>query len=264
MAQIKVSWIVNGILVCLVLFVLFHQQTDNLPDANSFTDSPTKRMSHSRSASGVPIADMHGDGRWDSMHAKLTRDADAGNTKPYVFAGDSLIQRWRDYASWDQSWDSQTVNLGIGGDRTEHILWRLQNGELTPTNPKVVVIMAGTNNHGVDAEDTIKGIKAIVNYIRTEKPSARIVVMALLPRGERPNRLRDKHQIINANLKDTYETDPTHAAAVYVLDIGHEFLTPDGGVPYNLMPDYLHMNAKGYDIWTYHLQNFLVHLKNTE
>eukprot|EP01134_Creolimax_fragrantissima_P008391 CFRG8391T1 len=253
------SGITKFFIACILLIVYLNLEVLSSINEHHPSEAILKHqtMSTPRSANPVPIEDVQGDGRWDSMHAKLCSIAKEGKDKPYVFAGDSLIQRWKDYTSWNRIWDDLAINLGIGGDRTEHVLWRISNGELAPMNPKVVVIMAGTNNHGVDAEDTVKGILAIVEYLRASKPSAKVVVMALLPRGEKPNPLREKNAIVNKLLKDSFVSDPTVPAPVYVLDIGHEYLTRDSVVPYNLMNDYLHMGEQGYEIWSAHLLKFI-------
>lgn len=91
-----------------------------------------------------------------------------------------------------------SLNFGIAGNRTEHVLWRLQNGELEVLAPKVVVLQIGSHNHGDSPEDIAEGIKTICNLIRDKQPQAFLVVLTLLPRGQAPNPLRERHSAVNA------------------------------------------------------------------
>eukprot|EP00123_Amoebidium_parasiticum_P014130 comp22349_c0_seq1/m.33259 comp22349_c0_seq1/g.33259 ORF comp22349_c0_seq1/g.33259 comp22349_c0_seq1/m.33259 type:complete len:219 (-) comp22349_c0_seq1:285-941(-) len=210
-------------------------------------------MAKPRSAMPVAINDVHGDNRWFDMHE---HQVELARTKPasVVLVGDSLVQRWADFPSWQQYF-GDALNLGIGGDRTEHVLWRLQNGSLEPTQPKVVVIMAGTNNHGDSAEDVAAGISAIADYIRGEKPDAHVIIMALFPRGRKPNPLRGKRDTINALLKARYPPGPSVGdTKVHVLDIGAQYLLADGRISETVMPDYLHLNNEAYVAWAGHLR----------
>ena len=90
-----------------------------------------------------------------------------------------------------------SLNFGIGGNRTEHVLWRLQNGELEVLSPKVIVLQVGTHNHGDSADEVAEGIKAICNLVRDKQPQAFLVVLTLLPRGQSPNPLRERNSKVN-------------------------------------------------------------------
>jgi len=141
------------------------------------------------------------------------------------------------------------ANFGIGGDRTQHVLWRIENGELETIKPKAVVLMIGTNNVGADsAEDIAKGVTTIVKTIRAKQPQAKILLLAIFPRGDKPdgklgaanNKLKQVNAII-AKLDDGQH--------VHFLDIGDKFPQPEGALTQEVMPDFLHLSPVGYQIW---------------
>ncbi len=165
-----------------------------------------------------------------------------------IFVGDSITDGWRGggHATWEKSYGKyNALNLGIGGDRTEHVLWRMQNGELDGTDPKAVVMMIGTNNMGSSAEDIIAGVTCDVNVIHAKLPSAKILLLGIFPRGQSANDgARAKIKTINESLAKLDGKDN-----VKYLDIGAKFLEADGTLPKSIMPDALHPNEKGYEIW---------------
>jgi lysophospholipase L1-like esterase len=140
----------------------------------------------------------------------------------------------------------RAANFGIGGDRTQHVLWRLQNGELDGIEPKVVMLMIGTNNMGQDsAEQIAEGVTAVVKEINKRSPKTKVLLLGIFPRGNKPGMIRDKIKDCNmiiAKLDDGGKT-------VKYLDIGGKFLEPDGTLPPEIMYDYLHLTEKGYQIW---------------
>jgi lysophospholipase L1-like esterase len=166
-----------------------------------------------------------------------------------VFIGDSITQGWEGAGkeAWAKHYGQKSaVNLGIGGDQTQHVLWRLQNGNLEGIEPKLAVIMIGTNNaKGSEAEDTAAGIKLIVQEIQKRTPKTKILLLAIFPRGkDADDPLRKKNDKVNSIIKGY--ADAKH---VYFLDIGKSFLQDDGTLPKEIMPDLLHLSPKGYQIW---------------
>lgn len=116
-----------------------------------------------------------------------------------LWLGDALIQDLVNSHIWERHFcQMHSLNFGIAGNRTEHVLWRLQNGELEVLAPKVVVLQIGTHNHGDSPEDIAEGIKTICNLIRDKQPQAFLVVLTLLPRGQAPNPLRERNVAVNA------------------------------------------------------------------
>lgn len=174
-----------------------------------------------------------------------------------VFIGDSITQGWEGGDAkkiWEAKFAShQAVNLGISGDRTEHVLWRLANGNLGALKPKVAVIMIGTNNTGhrqpgvyeCSAAQTAEGITMIVKTLREKWPETKILLLGIFPRGEKPE---DAMRIQNVETnKIIAKLDD--GKMVNYLDIGAKFIGADGTLPKDIMPDFLHLNGKGYQIW---------------
>jgi len=166
-----------------------------------------------------------------------------------LFIGDSITDGWRGNGKevWAQRYEPlKAANFGIGGDKTEHVLWRLQNGELDGITPKVAVIMIGTNNAGRDSAAQIAdGVTAIVHEVRQHLPATKILLLAVFPRGEKPD-FPARAKITEINRIIATLDDGRH---VFFLDIGGRFLQPDGILPASIMPDFLHPNQAGYVIW---------------
>ena len=164
-----------------------------------------------------------------------------------VFVGDSITDGWRGGGKpvWQKHFATfKALNLGISGDSTQHVLWRMKNGELDGYKARLFVIMIGTNNGGDSAPDVAAGITALVNEIKSKQPQARILLLAIFPRSEKPEPGRQKNEEVNkliAKLDD--------GKTVKYLDIGDNFLNPDKSMSKDIMPDFLHPNLKGYEIW---------------
>jgi lysophospholipase L1-like esterase len=187
-----------------------------------------------------------------ASHEKFVSIAKEGKAQ-LVFLGDSITAGWGSKKEiWDKAFGAYTpANFGIGGDRTQHVLWRIQNGELDGIKPKAFVIMIGTNNASSDpAEGIAKGVTAIVETVRAKQPQAKILLLAVFPRGEKastpekPNAGRDKLKQVNAIIAKLDDGKNIH-----FLDIGDKFLQPDGSLTKEIMPDFLHLSAAGYQIW---------------
>jgi lysophospholipase L1-like esterase len=181
-----------------------------------------------------------------------------------VFLGDSITHGWegKGKASWEKHWAPlKAANFGIGGDRTEHVLWRLEHGNFDGLKPKAIVLMIGTNNTGhqgrpqkeldgavyqCTAEQTAEGIKAILGLLRRKCPDAKILVLGIFPRGaNKEDKFRQQNEATNAIVKGYAD-----GQKIFFLDVGAKFLEPDGTLTKTIMPDLLHPNEKGYEIWT--------------
>ncbi len=165
-----------------------------------------------------------------------------------LLLGDSITDGWRSGGKkvYAEAFEPlKSANFGIGGDRTQHVLWRLQNGELEGITPKLCMLMIGTNNGKDPAEDVAAGITAIVKEIHTKSPTTKVLLLGIFPRGEKPNPGREKNDKVNtivAKLDDGGKT-------VKYLDIGAKFMNEDKTISKEIMPDYLHLTEKGYQIW---------------
>ena len=191
-------------------------------------------------------SDGHPQEGFIKAHERFVQIAREGNTD-LLFLGDSITQGWGGQKDiWEKSFGAyHPANFGIGGDRTQHVLWRIENGELDGIKPKVAVLMIGTNNVGSDSADGIaSGVTKIVQTIRQKLPETRILLLAVFPRAHKPNGQRETIQKVNAILAKL--GDDRH---VFFLDIGDKFLEPDGTLPKEIMPDSLHLSPKGYQIW---------------
>ena len=192
---------------------------------------------------------------WIKRHEGFAQQAQKGGVA-ILFMGDSITDFWRNRGSnvWNHYYAPRhAADFGISGDRTEHVLWRIDHGELDGIHPKVVVLMIGTNNTGKENDrktprnsvpEVAEGVRAVVNDLRARLPKSKILLLAIFPRGTLDDPQRAQVALINtliAKLDD--------GKMVKFLDIGPKFLELDGTLPRSVMPDLLHPNAKGYQIW---------------
>jgi lysophospholipase L1-like esterase len=204
-------------------------------------------------------------------HSQLIEKAKHGGIEVY-FEGDSIIRRWGaiDYpdllANWKQNffgWNA--ADFGWGGDQTQNILWRLENGELDAVNPKVVVLLAGTNNIGntsargdadASADDVTRGLQAVVRAIQTKAPAATIVVMGVFPRNDNMAWMPIVDRI-NGNLSRFAD-----GRKVRYLNINDKLADGDGRLFDGMMnaKDRLHPTVKAYQVWADALKPVLTEL----
>ncbi|KAI1903859.1 hypothetical protein AGOR_G00031560 [Albula goreensis] len=203
----------------------------------------------------VPVQDVQGDGRWMSQ---ICFTAECKDAEPEVlFVGDSMVQLMQQQEVWRELFSPlHVLNFGIGGDTTCNVLWRLQNGELQNIRPKVVVVWVGTNNHEHTAEQVAGGILAIAQLLTSRLPRSKVVVLGLLPRGERPNPLREKNAAVNALLRSWLP----RLDGAQLLDVGGCFVHSDGTVSPGDMFDFLHLTAVGYRAIAKPLSDLLMQL----
>lgn len=189
------------------------------------------------------------DESWQRRHQKINDRANQGDVD-LIFIGDSITHGWEGDAGkavWDKFYGSRkAMNAGIGGDRTQHVLWRLDNGNIDGIKPKLAVLMIGTNNSGSDTPDDIAaGITAIVQKLRTKLPETKVLVLGIFPRG--PNADDPKRQVNVATNNIIKSLDD--GKSVFYLDISDKFLNDDGTLERQIMPDLLHLSKQGYEIW---------------
>ena len=168
-----------------------------------------------------------------------------------MFLGDSITQGW-DFAGksvWDLEFAPlQAINLGVSGDRTEHVLWRLQQGAYDQLRPELIVMMIGTNNtgHRMDPpEDIESGVRAILADLRRRYPKAKLAMLAIFPRGETAD---DEMRRNNAEANKLLAPLAREFGAEW-LDLNRAFVDSKGVLSKELMPDLLHPNERGYDAW---------------
>lgn len=196
----------------------------------------------------TPVAGKtNGEKWWNGNYERILTDLKKMEGKVDVcLVGDSITARWNG-ETWQKHWGSlRAVNMGIGGDRTQNVLWRLEHGQLDGYQARLFVVMIGTNNlWGKDANpaDVAEGIKAILALIQAKQPQAKILLLGIFPRGEKPNPGRDKIKAVN-DIISKYA-----GGAVQYMDIGEKFLEADQTISKEVMHDHLHLAPKGYDIW---------------
>jgi len=174
---------------------------------------------------------------------------EVANKIQLVFDGDSITDAWQ--LSGKELWAQRYAGLGafdfgIAGDQTQHLLWRLAQGEVDGIHPKLIAILIGTNNvKNYTAEQIAGATKDIIAGYRKRCPEAAILLQAIFPRNELPtDPMRAKIKTANDAISKLADGDK-----VIYIDFGDRFLSPDGTISKDVMPDFLHPSAKGYQIW---------------
>jgi lysophospholipase L1-like esterase len=218
----------------------------------------------------VPRIEMDSYDFYARHHAELElqKEEIQNKVKPQVvLIGDSITHYWggspigsevNGPTAWQHAFgDMPAINMGFGWDRTQNVLWRLRQGEFEGLTPKWVVLMIGTNNltgtenaRGNTPEETVEGIDAIRREVRRRSPDSKIILMAILPRDQKPDSpLRVQIQRTNRLLAQRFSNGLSNESSVTYLDIGTGFLQPDGSLPQIMMPDGTHPTDAGYQIW---------------
>jgi len=193
---------------------------------------------------------------WMSSHEAFVKQAKQGGID-LLFLGDSITAGWFWGNGGINVWNKcyalrHAAEFGIGYDRTQNVLWRIEHSELDGIKPKVVVLLIGTNNAGNEdngkprntTPEIVEGVAAIVNELRARLPESKILLFGIFPRGETTDPVRGQVRAVNAQLAKLDD-----GKRVTFMDIGSKFLGPDGTLSRSIMPDLLHPNEKGYQIW---------------
>ncbi|MCX6925351.1 MAG: GDSL-type esterase/lipase family protein, partial [Verrucomicrobia bacterium] len=218
----------------------------------------------------IPVPKLENDSYdWHARHADVLRIKDSINPE-VVLIGDSITHFWggepkANHVNGPLSWQSafgkyRTLNLGFGWDRIQNVLWRIDHGELDGLHPRVIVLHIGTNNTSETPNarqntpaEIAEGVSAILRRIRAKTPHARIILMAVFPREQKPDHPR-RAQISEINrLLAPFGKLP----GITLLDIGPKLLQPDGTLSREIMADFCHPTDKGYQIWADALQPVL-------
>jgi beta-glucosidase len=190
---------------------------------------------------------------WEKRAMGATAKAKAEATSiELVFDGDSITDFWqkkdRGLPVWTERYAKyHAFDFAISGDTTQNLLWRLAHGQAEGLHPKLIVLMIGTNNTGFVStpQEIADGVKEIIRDYQKRCPDAVILLEAVFPRGEKPtDPFRLKVNAINEIISKFGDDEK-----VVYIDFGAKFLTPDGELTKEIMPDFLHPNLKGYQIW---------------
>jgi lysophospholipase L1-like esterase len=189
---------------------------------------------------------------WMPRHKQKLANLKKLDKVDLLMVGDSITHSWESgkaKPTWDKYYAKRhPFNIGFSGDRTEQVIWRLQNGAVEGISPKLAIVMIGTNNAGHRKEaskETAAGVGAILKEMRKRLPKTKILLLAIFPRGKDNNdALRKLNQGTNKIIAK-FADDKN----IFFLDLNSKFLGKDGKLPKDIMPDLLHPNGKGYGIW---------------
>jgi lysophospholipase L1-like esterase len=193
------------------------------------------------------VPEPGGSETWHAKHRAMSARAKQGRVD-LIYIGDSIVGNW----NWDGKpvWDYYYAKrngliLGISGDRTQQVLWRLQHGNIDGISPKLAIVMIGQNNGPFNTGEEIgAGVAAIVQTLREKLPETKILVLAIFFRGEKPT--KERAVLAKANEVASKLADEKH---VFYMDVNHLFLRPDGSISASLMPDYEHPSEEGCRVW---------------
>ncbi len=213
-------------------------------------ESPAPAPAAAKVNTATVPAERLKEGWWKQRHEAALKKLDPATE--IVFLGDSITQGWegggkKAFADSFGSW--KTLNLGFSGDRTEHVIWRFANGELEGLKPKLAILMIGTNNTGHNqqaAAETAAGIEKILTDFHAKCPGAKVLLCSILPRSAKPE---DKARKINDEINKLISSFPAKLDFVTYKDMNALFLDKDGVLTKEVMPDLLHPQEKGYQIW---------------
>lgn len=197
------------------------------------------------------IPSTRGDEAWWKQRDRAKREQAKEGGFDLVFAGDSITQGWEGAGKevWEQAFgDVKTLNLGFGGDRTEHLLWRLTRNQMGPNRPQAAVVMIGTNNTGHSMQspaEIAEGVTEVVRTLRAKSPRTKILLLGIFPRGASTD---DPMRVNNQQVNERISRLDDGESVVY-LDLSDVFLESDGTISRDVMPDLLHLSEAGYRRW---------------
>lgn len=183
---------------------------------------------------------------WMQKHEAFVQRAKQGGID-VLFLGDSITHRWPP-AIWDEHLAPlRAAQFGIEGELIQNLHWRLLHGELEGIQPRLVVLLIGTNNvpRPYSSEEIVQGIRDLLSALRGKLPQAKVLLMGIFPRGELPSLLfRDRIRLVNMGLAALDD-----GRSVRFLDLGPRLTQPNGAISKEIMPDFLHLSDQGYQIW---------------
>jgi lysophospholipase L1-like esterase len=192
---------------------------------------------------------------------EINREAGA-RSHTVVFLGDSLTRKW-DPSVWDQHFARlDALNAGVNGDRTEHLLWRVEHGNVQGQNPELVVLLIGTNDIGRNRPSQViaEGVREILIALRAQLPATRILLLGVLPRSESSSSER-RQQVKTLNQLIQNCADHQH---VFYADIGGALLDNVARLARDISPDGVHLSEHGYRLLTARLEQELARLHATK
>ena len=187
---------------------------------------------------------------WRERDRAVTRRAQQGDVD-LAFIGDSITQGWEGAGVdvWKEFYaERKSINLGFSGDRTEHVIWRLQHGNLAKITPKVAVVMIGTNNTGHQLQNPMEvasGVEQILKILKDKTPKTKVLLLGVFPRSKEPLDARRLNNLAINQIIRRFDD----GKRIHYVDIGSVFLEADGSISPTIMPDALHLSPEGYRRW---------------
>lgn len=237
----------NQILLALLLVLAINP----LPAQSTANDAASRRANPAI----IPVS--REGGSTNRQAQVLQRAKDNPGPCDIAFIGDSITQGWEGEKGGKNVWQRyygkrKCLNFGVGGDRTEHVLWRLEQGQVSGIRPKAVVLMIGTNNSNKNKDGTeqyseaeiLEGVQAIVKQLRTRLPETQVLVLGIFPRSPTFSAQRGKLLQINQALARLAD-----GKMIHYLDFGSQLIESDGSISKTIMPDSLHLSEAGYEVW---------------
>ena len=216
-----------------------------IPHFLAFLGCLGQAFSQSTNTAAIPVP-MTKPG-WMERHESMNAKAKQGNID-LIYIGDSIVQRYEGVGKpvWDHYYTPRkALNLGISGDRTQHVLWRLDHGNIDGISPKLAIVMIGQNNGGHNtAPEIAEGVTEVVKRIRNKLPNTKILLLGIFQRREKPT--PERAVLAEANETISKLADST---SIHYMDINSVFVQPDGTIPASLMPDFEHPSELGFKRW---------------
>ncbi len=232
------------------------------PGCNRQTTPSTPEIPlHVATIPTVQTADWANAGEWwIEQHNSFNRIAEIGNIE-IVFLGDSITQLWKidGETIWNDYYASrEAVNFGIGGDQTQHLLWRIDNGNLDGFDAKLVVLLIGINNvyAGHSPQQIADGIEAIIHKIQQKQSDAQLLLLGIFPSSKNAHDPYRQASIETNKIIQGF----VDSKGIHCLDISSVFLNEDGIISETLMPDSLHLSEKGYLLWAEAMEPIMINL----
>lgn len=189
-------------------------------------------------------------GGWLKRHEEMNRRLAQGKVD-LIFVGDSITQSWGSEGKGREVWDEyyadrNAISLGISGDRTQHVLWRLENSNFQNVSPKLVVLMIGTNNLPPrnTPKETAEGVIKVVETLRGRLPKAKILLMSICRAHDPNDPGRKAAEQVNRAIQKLND-----GKSVFYVDLAKEFMQQDGSIPTDILRDGVHPTQTGYSIW---------------
>ena len=234
---------------CIVLTIAIVGVTWSIspsPRTAKAQEPTSKTVTAKRNSAVVPVPRPRRE-NWMKRHKEFNERAKKGDVD-LLFIGDSITEGWDDDGKevWAKYYGSRKAsNIGFSGDRTQHILWRLDHGNVDGIQPKLVVLMIGTNNWQDNTmEEIAEGVETVVHRLNEKLPKSKVLLMAILPRDDHVKETREKFKHVNERIAKLAD-----GKTVTFLDLTAKFLNPDGKLNTEALPDLVHLGPKGFEIW---------------